>query len=180
MDISLPGLIAVFFALLVAALVAALIFRRDFRDAVLGGPGEANVLGLITVKGVAIVLLFGILIGGILFALNKLPVALPLPNPQADGHTGPITVRLNVHFEPDEVNPRNPKFSTKAFLRTSEGDKPIPIVYKLSEGALSVRLDVPDMDMPYFIVFETPKGIWMTEDHSIKEAATTARKQQLE
>lgn len=179
MDISLPGLIAVFFALLVAALVAALIFRRDFRDAVLGGPGEASILGLITVKGAAIVLLFGILIGGILFALNKLPVALPLPNLRADGHTGPITVRLNVHFEPDEVNPRNPKFSIKAFLKTREGDKPIAIVPKLSEGALSVRLDVPDMDMPYFIVFETPKGIWKTDDHS-NEVATTARKQLLE
>lgn len=169
MPIPVPELIAVFLALLLAALVAALIFRRDFRDAVLGGPGEASILGLISVKGVAIVLLCGLMIGGILFALNKLSV------PEA--HTGPITMRLNVHFEPNEVNPRNPQFSPKAFIKTPTGVEPIPIVATVSEGALSARLTVPDTETPFFIVFETPRGIWKTDDHSIQEIPTTARKQ---
>ncbi|OIP89686.1 MAG: hypothetical protein AUK24_05880 [Syntrophaceae bacterium CG2_30_49_12] len=172
MQYSIPGLIAVFFALLLMALVAALIIRRDFRDAVLGGPGEATIFGVISLKGVAIVLLCGLLIGGILFALTKLPPPLQ-PGP----YTGPIMVRLNVHFEPDEVNPRNPQFSPQAFIKTPKGQEPIPIITKMSEGALSVQVKVPDMKTPFFIIFRTPKGIWQTDDHSIRETAATARKQ---
>jgi hypothetical protein len=73
MSYSISEFIAIFFDFLLMALIVALIFRRDFRDAVLGGPGEASIAGILTVKGVAIVLLCGLLIGGILFALTKLP-----------------------------------------------------------------------------------------------------------
>jgi hypothetical protein len=177
MQEQIPGLIAVFLALALAALVLALIFRRDFRDAVLGGPGEASVLGLITVKGVAIVLLCGILVGGILFILQQLPKPPSQPPPETTG-ASPIAMRLNVHFEPNEVNPRNPQFEAKAFIKKPGGLQPIPIVSQVSEGALSVRLEVPDMESPFFIVFETPKGIWKTDDHSVREAAATARKQE--
>ena len=76
---NVPGYIAVLFALLLAGLVVALIFRRDFRDALLGAPGEATVLGFLTVKGVAIVLLCSLLIGGILFVLTHLPAPAPQP-----------------------------------------------------------------------------------------------------
>jgi hypothetical protein len=93
---------------------------------------------------------------------------------------GPVKVRLNVNFEPNEVNPRNPNFKPKAFIKTPEGDKPVPIQCAVREGALSVHVDVPDMETPFFIVFETPKGIWMTDDYSIKEAPATARKQGME
>jgi hypothetical protein len=171
MDASIPAIIAVFFALLLAALVAALIVSRDFRRAVLGGPGEATILNLITVKGVVIVLLCGLFIGGLLFALTKLPP--PVPDAK-----GPVTMRLNVHFEPDEVNPRNPQFSAKAFLKTAKGVEPIEIVPTLSEGALSVQVKLPDLETPFFVIFETPKGVWKTDDHSIRETAATARKQE--
>ncbi len=173
MDASIPAIIAVFFALLLAALVAALIVSRDFRRAVLGGPGEATILNLITVKGVVIVLLCGLFIGGLLFALTK------LPSPVAGAaQKGPVTMRLNVHFEPDEVNPRNRQFSAKAFLKTAKGVEPIEIVPTLSEGALSVQVKLPDMETPFFVIFETPKGVWKTDDHSIRETAATARKQE--
>jgi hypothetical protein len=172
MDASLPSIIAVFFALLLAALILALILSRGFRNAVLGGPGEATILNLITVKGVAIVLLCGLLIGGLMFALEKSPRA-----PEGGTHADPIAVRLNVHFEPDEVNPRNPQFRAQAFMKTSERDEPIPIVTKVVEGALSVQVNVPDMETPFYIVFQTPGGIWQTDDHSIREASATARKQ---
>jgi hypothetical protein len=172
-DTSIPAIVAIILSLLLAALVAALIFSRGFRDAVLGGrPGEAKILNLITVKGVAIVLLIGLMIGGIMWTLDKLPSP---PHPATP--IGPITMRLNVHFEPDEVNPRNPQFRVSAFMKTPEGLKPIKILPKVSEGALSVNVTVPDMDTPFFIIFETPKGTWRTDDHSIKEAAATARKQ---
>jgi len=36
------------------------------------------------------------------------------------------------------------------------------------------------METPFFIRFETPKGTWKTDDHSIREASATARKQELE
>jgi hypothetical protein len=173
MDASIPGIIAVFFALLLAALVAALIVSRDFRTAVLGGPGEATILNLITVKGVVIVLLCGLFIGGLLFALTKLPSQV-----SGAAQKGPVTMRLNVHFEPDEVNPRNPQFSAKAFLKTARGVEPIEIVPTLSEGALSVQVKLPDMETPFFVIFETPKGVWKTDDHSIRETAATARKQE--
>src|SRR5437899_643133 len=111
MDNFLPNLIAVvFFALLLSGLLIAFIFRRDFRNAVLGGPGEATVLGVLSVKGVAIVLLCALLIGGILFALN----ALRAPSPPKDVNTSvsssPLDVRLNVSFSPDEVNARGADF----------------------------------------------------------------------
>ena len=171
-DASIPAVIAVFFALLLGALMAALIFRADFRTAVLGGPGEATILNLITVKGVVIVLLCGLIIGGLVFALNKLPAAS-----QGAPEKGPVTMRLNVHFDPDEVNPRNPQFSAKAYLKTENGVKLVPITFKVSEGALSVQVNVPDMETPFFVIFETPKGVWKTDDHSIRETAATARKQ---
>lgn len=173
---TVPGLIAIFFALLLAALVGALILRRDFRDAVLGGPGEATILKFLTVKGAAIVLLCGLFIGGILFALTKLPQS----SPQAVARTGPVTMRLNIHFDPAEVNPRNPQFAPQAFIKTPAGEERIPIVYKVLEGSLSVQVKVPDMDTPFFIKFETPKGIWKTDDHSIQEAPATARKVELQ
>lgn len=93
---------------------------------------------------------------------------------------GPITMRLNVHFDPDEVNPRNPRFAVKAFIKTPKGVEPIPIIYKVSEGALSVDVNVPDVNAPFFITFETPTGTWKTDDFSMKEAVATARKQEVE
>lgn len=172
MDYSISEFIAIFFALLLMALIVALIFRRDFRDAVLGAPGEASIAGILTVKGVAIVLLCGLLIGGILFALTKLQ-----STQQPDTIARPIPVRLNVHFEPNEVNPTHPKFRIKAYIKTRKGPEPIDYVDTLKQGALSVKLNVPDMETPFFIVFETPRGTWQTDDFSIHETAATARKQ---
>ncbi len=177
---NVPGVIAIFFALLLAALIVALIFRPNFRDAVLGGPGEASILGLISVKGVAIVLLCGLLIGGILFVLKQSP-----PDQSASGRQGktpntPVKMRLNVHFDPADVNPRNPKFRVVAFIKTSGGRKNIPVNFKVTEGGLSVILDVPDMKTPFYIQFHTPKGVWQTHDYSIEEALATAYKMQQE
>jgi hypothetical protein len=61
-------------AIFLGAIVAfgwAAIFRSDFRKDVFGGSqGEAKVLGLVTVKGAAIILIFGLLLGGILQVFN--------------------------------------------------------------------------------------------------------------
>jgi hypothetical protein len=169
----LPGFIAIVFSLLLAALLVALIFRRDFRDALLGGHGEASVLGLLTVKGVGIVLISGLLIGGILFALSRPPA----PVQQTGGTSNPITMRMNVNFDPNDVNPGNPKVLVRAYIKTPTGNQPIPVVSKLEEGALSITLKVPDMMTPFFIAFETPKGTWQTDDFSVTEAHAVARKQ---
>jgi hypothetical protein len=173
---NISGYIAIFLAVLLAGLLIALVFRRDFRDAVLGGPGEATLFGLLTVKGVAIVLLCGLLMGGILFALTHSPPP-PAPVITAAATNNPVSMRLNVNFEPNDVNPRNPKFSLRAFIKTPKGNERIPVVPKVEEGGLSILITVPDMQTPFFIVFETPNGVWQTDDYSITEAHATARKQ---
>ncbi len=170
---NVAGYVAILFAFLLSALVVALIFRRDFRDALLGAPGEATVLGLLTVKGVAIVLLCSLLIGGVLFDLTHLPV----PAPQAVVQSKPINMRLDVNFDPNEVNPRNLNFKLRAFIKTPDGNQPIPVVSQVQQGALSITVTVPDMDTPFFIVFDTPKGIWQTDDYSITQAHAVAHKQ---
>ena len=174
MPTSTPEFIAIFFAILLLFLILALIFRPNFRDAVLGGPGEATIMGILTVKGVVIVLLSALLIGGVLVSLDKVPVeAQPVEAQPAKA----IEVRLNVHFEPDEVNPQHSNFNVTAYIKTSEGAKLIPAVDKVQEGSVSVTLEVPDMQTPFFIVFDTEKGTWRTDDFSIHEATATARKQ---
>ena len=109
-------LITLFLAVPLVALMMALIFGQQFRDDVLAGRGEASVFGVISVKGAVIVLLCGLLLGGILFIG---------PSPEPNG--GPLTMRLNVHFDPDEVNIRHSEFKAWAFIKTLNGDRPIPI-----------------------------------------------------
>lgn len=53
-----------------AALISALIVSEKFRKDVIGGPGQAKVLGVLSVEGVVVVLLCGILCGSILYTLN--------------------------------------------------------------------------------------------------------------
>jgi len=105
--------------------------------------------------------------------VTHLPVtAVPTPATR-----NPITMRLNVNFEPNEVNPRNQNFNLRAFIKTSKGNLPIDVVPKVEEGALSILVTVPDMETPFFIVFDTPKGIWQPDDYSITEAHAVAHKQ---
>lgn len=72
MNTTIAELAVILFGLLLAAIIIALIFRQDFRDAVLGGNGEATVFGLITVRGVAVVLLCALFVGGLLATLTHL------------------------------------------------------------------------------------------------------------
>lgn len=57
-------------AILLIFLVFALIFSDKFRGDILGHEGEAKVLGIFTVKGVAIVLLSAIFLGGMIYPLT--------------------------------------------------------------------------------------------------------------
>ena len=66
----LPIVISGVCGLLLIALVSALIFNQSFRNDVLGGEGEATVLGILSVKGVAIVLLCGLFLAGLLYPLQ--------------------------------------------------------------------------------------------------------------
>lgn len=60
-------LISVTCAMLLVFLVVALIFKDKFRGDVLGHEGEATIFGLVTVKGVAIVLLSALFVGGMIY-----------------------------------------------------------------------------------------------------------------
>jgi len=76
----LPLLIAGVCALLLSALVLALILNAKFRTDILGGEGEAKVLGFISVKGVAIVLLCALFLGGLIYPLSVESKATPINN----------------------------------------------------------------------------------------------------
>ena len=166
-------LIAIIFSVSLLALIVALIFEPKFRDAVLGGPGEATIVGLITVKGVVIVLLSALLIGGIMYLLKISKVHLP----PIEEDNKSIPVQLNVHFEPDEVNTQHSDFNVTAYIKTSKGPpKIIERVVKVQQGTLSVKFEVPDMQTPFFVVFDTVNGTWRTYDFSIHETMATARK----
>lgn len=69
LDMTIKIFISVVCGSISVALVLALIFSSKFRDAVLGGEGEATIIGLITVKGVAIVLLCALFLAGMLYPL---------------------------------------------------------------------------------------------------------------
>lgn len=80
--------IAALFAILLASLVIALIVSKNFRSDVIGGSsGEAKVFGILTVKGVVIVLLCAIFVGGILYTLAKVQNSVGSQGPQ--GPQGP-------------------------------------------------------------------------------------------
>lgn len=66
----MPEFVSAICALLLLILVSAFVVSKPFRDAVLGGPGSAKVLGIFTVQGVAIVLLCVLFIGGLLYPLE--------------------------------------------------------------------------------------------------------------
>lgn len=71
--------VSVLLGILLLLLVAGLIFRPDFRDALLGGEGEATIFGVLTVKGVAVVLLSAIFTIGMVYPLHRAPSACEAP-----------------------------------------------------------------------------------------------------
>lgn len=79
---GLPLFISGVCALLLIGLIAGLIGSSKFRNDVLGGEGEASVLGLISVKGVAIVLLCAIFVGGMIYPMSATPSIKPQQNPE--------------------------------------------------------------------------------------------------
>jgi hypothetical protein len=64
-------LVTIICAVLLVALVTALIFSAKFRQDILGGTGEARVLGILSVKGAAVVLLVGIFLGGLIWSVPE-------------------------------------------------------------------------------------------------------------
>ena len=118
----------------------------------------------------------GLIMGCMLFALGRIPSEPDAAVISKPATANPITMRLNVSFEPNEVNAKNPQVQAKAFIKTPNGPVPIALVQKVSEGAVSIQLEVPDMETPFFVVFNTPAGVWTTDDFSVKETKVIARK----
>ena len=77
--------------------MSALIFSRSFRSDVLGGEGEATVFGILSVKGVSIVLLCGLFLGGLLYPLKFIHITGPTPedtdNANNNGSNPPLSDR---------------------------------------------------------------------------------------
>lgn len=85
-------------------LVLGLVFSSRFRRDVLGGQGEATVLGLVTAKGAAIIVLCALFLAGMLYPLFR-------TNPACDESIGRLSAQLEEKFESQvrhassEINP---------------------------------------------------------------------------
>jgi len=101
----LPLLIAGVCALLLSALVLALILNAKFRTDILGGEGEAKVLGFISVKGVAIVLLCALFLGGLIYPLSVESKATPINNNPHSHQIDDLLAQLPEQF----TNNQNPQ-----------------------------------------------------------------------
>lgn len=77
---SLPLIISLSCAFFLCILVIALVFNAAFREDVLGGEGEASILGIITVKGVVIVLLCALFLAGLVYPITKNNDSVPNNN----------------------------------------------------------------------------------------------------
>ena len=65
------NLVPIVCSVLLTALVAALIFNSKFRQDIMAGEGEASVLGILSVKGVVIVLLSGLFLGALILTAKS-------------------------------------------------------------------------------------------------------------
>lgn len=87
------------------------------------------------------------------------------------------TVRLNISFDPDEVNPRDPDLQVMAYKQPINGDPvPLPVRKGVEQGGIYVDLEPPDMETPFFVVIQSPNGTWKTEDISLKNSYPMAYK----
>ncbi|MDX1636542.1 MAG: hypothetical protein R3281_01145 [Balneolaceae bacterium] len=64
-------IIIIFCAVLLAVIISAMIINDKFRADILAGEGEAKIFGLISVRGVVLVLLFALLLGTIVYSADK-------------------------------------------------------------------------------------------------------------
>jgi hypothetical protein len=58
-------------SILLIALIASLIFKDEFRHDILATEGEASIFGILTVKGVAIIILTGLFLGGLIWSFSN-------------------------------------------------------------------------------------------------------------
>jgi hypothetical protein len=95
----------------------------------------------------------------------------------ATPQSGPNALRLNVYFDPP-TNPNQEGFMVRAFVRGPNGEvQPATVLrHRVTVGGLSVYLELPDGNTPFFAEFGTPTEIWRTEDYSINEPNAVAKR----
>ena len=102
----IPILISTVCALAILSLIAAMIFNEKFRDAMLGGSGDVKVVGILTVQGVAIVLLCALFLAGLVYPLsttggignNNLPETISAKKKIDSQATAPKAYSFSVGF----------------------------------------------------------------------------------
>jgi uncharacterized protein YneR len=70
-------LLTIISSIILISLIGALIFKDSFRKDILISEGEANIFGILNVKGVAIVVLTGLFLGAIIWSTNNTSKKLP-------------------------------------------------------------------------------------------------------
>ena len=76
-------------------LVLGLVFSGRFRRDLLGGQGEATVLGIVTTKGAAIIALSALFVAGMMYPIFQ----LSKPNPACSSAIGALKAHLEEKFE---------------------------------------------------------------------------------
>jgi len=71
----------ILFSVLLLAIVLALIFSQKFRQDIIGAPGKANILGILTVEGVVVVILCALFVGGLIYVISEFRQSI-VPTPQ--------------------------------------------------------------------------------------------------
>lgn len=96
-------------------------------------------------------------------------------SPGADIADSIPNIRMNIRFEPDDVNPRDPRLKVTAFKKAIEGGR-VPLLLRqgVEHGSIYVDLKPPDLETPFFVVIESTGGTWQTEDISLKHSFPTA------
>jgi len=87
------------------------------------------------------------------------------------------TIRLNIRFDSDDVNLRDPKLQVTAYKQTLEGGPVmLPARKGVDPGGIYVDLEPPDLETPFFVVIQSPQGTWQTDPISLKHSYSTANR----
>ncbi len=88
-----------------------------------------------------------------------------------------VHVKLQLNFNPNELNPRQPGLRVVGYIKTGDGRKvPVPIRHGIDPGGIYVEADL-DVRTPFFVEIRTPeRQVWKTDDYSVTRAYLTAYK----
>jgi hypothetical protein len=121
----------------------------------------AGILAVAVVRGSAVNLFF-------VQIEPRSPLAAP-------AKAAPMHVRLNLEFDPNEVNARAPGLTVRGFVKAIDGrEQPLSLRHGIDVGSMYVEAELPDITTPIFVEVQTPRGVWKTDDFSLAQSRVRA------